>query len=117
MFSEPITITVDGVAKVMPRVSSVGQKSLYQLPDGTFNLIIDHNKTKAGRLRHVSRFEERAVVVNPLDSSNDYDTTALTIIIERPEFGFSMDRVDDLLQAFKVWLTTATMNKLYGQES
>lgn len=118
MFSEPITITINGVAQVMPRIETVGRRSLYQKPDGTFNLIIDHTTTKkAGRNRHVVRLEERAIVVNPLDTTNDYDTAAVTHIIECPEYGFTMARLDQLVQGFKAWYVTAVVDKLTGGES
>lgn len=117
MFTEPISITVNGSAKVMPRVDSAGQRSVYELPDGTFNLIIEHQKTKSGRIRSVARFEQKIVVPDPLTAVNDYEKLAISLIIDRPEFGFTAAQQDQLLTGFRAWLATATSDKLYGRES
>jgi len=117
MFSEPITITVNAVAKVLPRTSLVGQKSTYEMSDGTFNLTIEHVNTKAGRIRSVARFEQRAIVPDPLTAVNDWENLALTLVIDRPFAGFTAAQQDQLLTGFRAWLATATSDKLYGRES
>lgn len=117
MFSEPITITVNAVAKVMPRTSNVGQKSTYELADATFNLLIEHMTTKSGRIRSVARFEQRSIVPDPLTSVNDWENMAISVIIDRPLIGFTAAQQDQLLTGFRTWLATATSDKLYGRES
>jgi len=117
MFSEPITITVNAVGQVMPRTSSTGMKSTYEKADSTFNLLIEHVNTKAGRLRSVARFEQRAIVPDPLTAVNDWENMAVTLIIDRPLIGFTAAQQDQLLSGFRAWLATATSDKLYGRES
>jgi len=117
LFSEPISITVNGVAQSMPRTSNVGTKSTYEKADGAFNLIIEQSTTKADRRRSFCRFEQKAVVTNPLDSTNDYDTMSLSLTIDRPSFGFTAAQQDQLLTGFRAWLVTATSDKLFGGES
>lgn len=117
MFSEPITITVNSVAKVMPRVSTKDLSSKYALSDGTFRLEISHQPSK-DRVRSMARFTQRAIVTNPLDStSNDYDELSFYSVIDRPLYGFSQTQVEQLVAAFQTWLNTAAVDKLYGQES
>ncbi len=117
MFSEPISITVNAVAQSMPRTSSTGMKSTYEKSDGTFNLTIEHTTTKANRLRSVARFEQRAIVPDPLTAVNDWENMALTLVIDRPLVGFTAAQQDQLLTGFRAWLVTATSDKLYGRES
>lgn len=117
MFSEPISITVNTVAQSMPRTSNTGQKSTYEKADSTFNLTIEHITTKSNRIRSVARFEQRAIVPDPLTAVNDWENMALSLIIDRPLIGFTAAQQDQLLTGFRAWLATATSDKLYGRES
>jgi hypothetical protein len=117
MFSEPISITVNSIAQSLPRVNSGNLSATYQKADETFVLEISHQTTAKGRVRTLVKFVEKAVVTNPLDSSNDYDTATIQFVIDRPLYGFSEARIDQLVQGLKAWLTTANVGKLYGKES
>jgi hypothetical protein len=116
-FSDPQSITVNSVAQSMPRIETSARKSIYQKNDQTFTLEISHLTTNAGRVRSLAKFSERAVVTNPLDSTNDYDTLSIQMVIDRPSFGFSMTRLEQDVAGFVAWLTTGNVDKLYGQES
>jgi ribosomal protein S25 len=116
MFSDPQTITVNAVAKVMPRVTNNGLVSTYQLADQTFKLTISH-EPKKGRIRSMVRIDQRAVVADPLTSVNDYETLGVYVVVDRPEVGFSMAQQDQLLAALDAWLNTAASDKLFGMES
>jgi len=116
MFSDPITITVNSVAKVLPRVLIDGQLATYQLSDGTFALDISHQTTKSGRIRSTVRFTQKAIVTDPLTSANDYDTCVFYYVIDRPAYGFSMTQVEQLVAALQAWTSTANVDKLFGQE-
>jgi predicted Zn-dependent peptidase len=63
------------------------------------------------------RVDQRAIVTNPLDSAADYDSISAEVIIDRPDYGFTVTQVDQLLAALKAQLTTAFVTKLYGNES
>lgn len=117
MFSDPQSITVNAVAQSMPRVETGARKSTYQKNDETFTLNISHQATSNNRIRSLAKFTEKAIVTNPLDSSNDYDTCSLSLVIDRPQFGFTMTRVEQLVAGFVAYLTTGNVDKLYGQES
>jgi len=118
MFSDPVTITINGVAKTLARVQSQGMSSLYQTADGLISFRISHTKQNNDRLRSVARLDVRKVVTNPLDSSDqDYDTTTTQYIIERPFAGFTVTEVDYQSQALFAWLNTAAVTKMFGQES
>lgn len=117
MFTDPQSITVNAVAQSMPRVETGTRKSIYQKNDQTFTLTISHQTGANGRLRHLARFDQRAIVTNPLDSSNDYDTLSVYTVIDRPSYGFTMTQTEQLVTGFQSWLNTACVDKLFGQES
>lgn len=122
MLTDPQTITVNAVAKAMPRVKQDGLSSLYQLADETFKLEVSHqtNQKKGetfGRVRSLVRFTQRAIVTNPLDSSNDYDTLSIQLVVDRPNYGFTSAQLDQLRAGFFAWLDTTMTGKIFGQES
>lgn len=119
MFTEPITVTVNAVAKVMPRIEIVsGSKpgAVYGLADGTFKLSISHTPTK-DRVRTLARLDQKAIVPDPLTAVNDYETLSVYLVIDRPLAGFTMAQVEQLIAGFNTWMGTATVDKLYGLES
>jgi hypothetical protein len=121
MFSDPISITVNAVAKSMPRLSTVtaGNKvtTEYGTADGLYSLTISHQRNADGRIRSLVKFTQKATVTNPLDSTNDYDTESTQIVIDRPAFGFSATQCDYNWAGLKTYLDTAAITKLFGGES
>jgi hypothetical protein len=119
--ADPQVITVNAVAKSMPRIftSSVGNKTSaeYSIADGTFDLIVSHQTNADGRIRSLIRFQQKAVVQNPLDLTNDYDTMSFQIVCDRPSFGFTQTQMDQLWAGFKAWLDSTMIGKIYGRES
>lgn len=116
MFTDPQTVTVNAVAKVMPRLLIEGKSSLYQLSDQSFTLKISH-QTSNNRIRSMVRIDQRAVVSDPLTAENDYDTLGFYMVIDRPNYGFTQTQVDQLIAGLKTWLDTTASGKLFGQES
>lgn len=120
MLTDPQTITVNAVAKAMPRVQSSGTSAVYQLADQTFKLEVSHQVTAKktnSRVRSLIRFTQRAIVPDPLTAVNDYETTSIQIVIDRPEVGFTATQLDQMSAGLKTWLDTTMMGKLFGLES
>lgn len=115
MFTDPQTITVDGVAYVMPRVSSQGSKSVYRTADGLAQLTISHQTSK-GRTRRMARFDRVVVAADPLTAVNSFQTASTYEVFDTPDIGFTIDQVDDMTQGFKTWLSTANVSKILGGE-
>lgn len=116
-FADPQTLTINGVAKSLARISSNGLQSVYANQDESVVLTISHQVTKANRVRTLVRVDQRAVVTNPLDSSNDYDTLTMSVQIDRPYYGFTSADVQYLEAALETWLDSTSIGKLYGKES
>lgn len=116
MFADPQSVTVNAVAKSMPRVSSSGLKSEYLKDDEEFKLTISHQKSNK-RIRSMVRIDQRAVVPDPLTAVNDYENLGFYFVIDRPEVGFTSTQVDYLVQGLKTWLSSGNVIALYGQQS
>jgi hypothetical protein len=132
MLSDPTTITVNAVAQAMPRVSQNGTSSLYRKTDGTFRLEVSHqmNEQKRARnttsgvqtvkqtaIRSLVKFVKRAIVADPVSSTNDYEELAIQLVIIRPEVGFTATDLDQCWAGFKTWLDSTQSAKIFGLES
>jgi hypothetical protein len=116
MFTDPQSVTVNAVAQSMPRVETKDRRTVYQKSDQTFTLTISHGLSK-DRIRSMARLDQRAIVADPLTAVNDYETLSFYVVIDRPEAGFSMVQVEQLIAGFKTWLDNTAIDKLFGQES
>jgi len=117
MYNDPQSVTVNSVAKSMPRISTGDQKAIYRNADGSFTMTISHQKVGNGRIKSLVRIDQRKVVTDPVSAVTDYDTLTTMIIQERPDYGFSMVEVEQQWAAHVAWLTTGNVDKLYGGES
>jgi hypothetical protein len=116
--TDPQVVTINAVQKSMPRVSTSGTSAKYQMPDQAFALVVSHSVTKDGRIRSLARLDQRAIVVDPLDSNkSDYDTLGFYVVVDRPEYGFTQTQLEQLITGFKTWLDNTMVGKLFGQES
>jgi hypothetical protein len=117
MFSDPQSVTVNSVAQSMPRVSQKDRSSVYMKGDQSYTLTISHLPAAKGHIRSLVRLDQRAVVTNPLDSTNDYDTMSFYVVLDRPIYGFTQAQAEQLVAGFQAWLTSGNVDKLWGQES
>lgn len=124
--SDPQTITLATVLYSLPRIlqnsNSQGTQvtTKYQTSDEALVISVSHTKTGGDRTRSQARFDWKKIVVDPLTQVNDFDSTSVYIVIDRPNYGFTADDVDNLVASFKTWLTTGAsgmVRKLYGNES
>lgn len=117
MFSDPQTVTVNAVAKVMPRIEMGVRRCVYQLADQTFTLTISHQATGKDRIRSMARIDQKAIVPDPLTAVNDYETLGFYVVVDRPQAGFSGTQVDQLITGLKTWLDSTAIGKIFGQEA
>jgi hypothetical protein len=118
--ADPQTITVNAVAKVMPRVLSEAFHSVYELADLTFKLEIRHRQIKRnGKSRIVSNaaFSQRKIVPDPLTSVNDYEIFTDSVQFDRPEAGYTSVEVQQHHTGFSSWLDSTMVDKIYGRQS
>lgn len=115
-FTDPQVVTINAVAKSMPRVKVDGLSAIYQLSDESVKLTLSHQKSNK-RIRSMARIDQRAIVPDPLTSVNDFETLSFYVVVDRPEVGFTSAQVEQLIAGLKTWLDTTVIGKLYGQES
>jgi len=117
MFSDPQSVTINSVAKSMPRVENDGKKSIYRMADGTFQLTISHQPTGNQRFRSMIRLDQKAVVADPLTSVNDYEILSYYVVVDRPEQGFTSAQVGYVVAGLSAWLDSTAVGKIFGLES
>lgn len=117
MLSDPITLTVNGVANSLNRISTGDLTSSYSTADESLKATIKHQRTSSDRIRTTIDVVQRKVVSDPLTSENDYDTLTFRLLIDRPSVGWTATEVDYVNQALAGFLTTANVGKLYGLQS
>lgn len=120
MLTDPQVYTVNTVAKSMPRVSSVGSSSQYQMPDNLFSLKITHSsvrRDKKLRQKHLLLFTQRKQVTDPITSITDLDDCTISVQVDRPEVGWTDVEIFQLVDAVKAKLIQAYVTQLYGRES
>lgn len=118
--SDPITVTVNAVPQVMPRVLTDGKHALYQKSDESYTLDIRHTnltRDKKSRVRSLVIFTQRAAVPDPLTAVNDWETHSVSVQFDRPSVGFDATQINHVLVGLKTWLDATIAGKLFGQES
>lgn len=114
-FTDPQTITIDTVAQTLNRVKSDGYQSIYSKDDESVKLTISHQESK-GRTRRMARVDKRVVAADPLTSENEYKSLGVYVVLDEPEYGFSDNDIDDVVQALAAWLTSANVLKICSSQ-
>jgi hypothetical protein len=105
MFSEPQTVTINAVAKTLPRVSFGDRKGIFEDTLGN-RLTVTH--TTGRRNRHVVRLDVTKLALDPtLDGvSKEYSMSA-QLIIDVPPVGFTADEQSKNAKALVDWAAAA----------
>lgn len=115
MFTDPQSVTINAVPISMPRVTTEATKSVYSAADESLKMTVSHQDAK-DRTRRMVRLDKRVVAADPLTAENEYKTIGVYLVVDQPEYGFSITDIDNIVQGFKAWLTTANVTKLCGAE-
>lgn len=116
MFTDPQTVTINSIAISMPRVESSGTRSVYRASDMNTAMTISHQRTGKKRNRHSVRLDIRDIVADPLTSENDYEEMSVYLVVDEPEYGFTDDDIDDIIDGFIAWFTSGNIAKMLGSE-
>jgi hypothetical protein len=115
-FSDPQTVTVNAVAKVMPKILSEGGSSTYRTADETFQMKISHQSSKS-RTRRMVRIDQTVIAENPLTAINSSQKLGVYLVVDEPIFGFTDADIDYVVDGLVAWLTPANIAKVLGSES
>jgi len=118
-FTDPQSITIDGVTTSLPRTNSGGNRSEYRSADGS--LTLSAASTYGKRTRQVIRVDHKKVTADPfIDSQNRSVSMSCYIVFDRPDVGYTNDDALDIfvgLEALVDASSKAAITKLLGGES
>lgn len=117
MFSDPQSITVNAVAKSMPRIENAGRSSVYSKDDAEFQMRISH-QTRGGRTRSMVRVDQQKIATDPYTAESILAKAGVWLVIDRPAAGFyNATDINYVVAALKTWLDSTNVGKLVAQES
>lgn len=113
--TDPQSVTIDSTPVSLNRIYTEGFKSIYASADEELKLTVSHQESK-GRTRRMIRIDKRVVAADPLSSANEYKSLGVYVVIDEPEYGFTDNDIDDVVQGLTAWLTTANVEKVLGNQ-
>jgi len=117
MFTEPQTVTVNAVAKSLPRTAIGNLEGAFQSRADGLKLRISHVEGK--RNRRTVRLDSTKTAADPLldGVSKQYSMSAI-FTVDSPLVGYSDTEVMQIMQALIDWLDVpANLTKVVGGES
>lgn len=115
MFTEPQTVTINAIAKPLPRVAFGDRKGVFD--DGANRLTLSH--TFGRRNRHNARLDIVKTAADPLlDGVSREYSMSVQVIVDYPPVGFSTVERQNNAKALADYLANTTnLSKLVGGES
>lgn len=118
-FSDPQTITIDGTAINLNRVSTGENQSKYTSSDGLVSLSASHAYNR--RTRRVLRLDHAKITSDPfIPSENRKVSMSTYMVFDVPTVGYTNDEVGDIYTGFNSLYTASTsamITDLLGGES
>jgi len=117
MFSEPQTVTINAVAKSLPRVGLGTYDGTFESSTDGLKLRVTHNFGK--RIRRTVRLDSRDITADPfLDGTNRPVSMSAYLVIDVPTMGYTPTQISQNVQGLIDWLDTpANLSKVLGSES
>lgn len=116
MFTDPQSVTINSVAKTMPKIKMGSSDSTYRTADEEFQFRISHQTTKS-RTRRMVRIDQTKIAADPLTAINSSQSAGVYLVVDEPKFGFSDAELDYLVDGLVAWLSSANIAKLLGSET
>lgn len=121
MFADPVSVTVNAVAKSLPRTYSVtGGPSTFKTSDDEYLLEIAHQSVKGGRReRHMIKFSQRKITADPFNPASNVESKAsVHLVLENPAMGFTDTELGYLTKALADFINVAgNQTKFIGGEA
>lgn len=117
MFSDPQSVTVNAVAKSLPRVSSGSYTGTFENDSEGLKLGVSHIFGK--RTRRTVRLDSKDISADPyLDGTNRPVSMSAYLVVDVPPVGYTPTEISYNVQALIDWLDTpANLAKVLGSES
>lgn len=119
MYTDPMVVTVNAVAKNLPRVYSNGGPSTFKTTDDEFQVEIQHTKIKGRRERHLYRLTQRKIGADPLVPATNLESKATVhLVLDNPLTGFTDTELQYLMKALTDFLGNGPYaTKFIGSEA
>jgi rRNA processing protein Krr1/Pno1 len=120
MYADPLTVTVNSVAKTLPRIfSEQGQPSTFKVSDDSFKLEVSHSTVGGRRERHLVRLSQRIIGTDPLNAAlNVENKTNCYIVLDNPSVGFTDAQLGYLVTALADFISdSGNLVKFIGGEA
>lgn len=118
-FADPQTVTINAIAKTLPRVNVGTNQSVYLKDDQEVKLTASHQYGK--RIRRSIRLDHRKTAADPLISSqNIIYTMSAYLVVDVPVTGYTVAEAKQIVDGLLAYLTAssgAQVTKLLGGEN
>lgn len=117
MFADPQSVTVNTVAKSMPRTGSSDSSGAFSTSDGAYTMTIKHSSTKQ-RVNHNVQLRYDAILASVYFPDQNVPVSgSASISINAPIAGLDAPTLGYIANAIIAWATPTNIAKLIGQES
>jgi len=117
--ADPQTVTINAVAKTLPRTGYLPNAGVFTIDDGTIRLTVS-DTYGAKRTRRSARLDFSKIAADPLISAQNikYSMSAY-LVVDVPVTGFTVAEAKQIVDGLTLWLTASTganTTKLLGGE-
>lgn len=117
-FADPQSVTINAIAKTLPRVSSGVNSGAFQKDDAEVKLSVSHAYNK--RTRRVIRLDHKKIAPDPFTSDNTEYTMGVYLVVDQPVNGYTVAELKQVVDGFAAYLTAssgARITQLLGGEN
>jgi hypothetical protein len=116
--ADPQSVTI-GSAFSLPRTTTDKSSAVYTSSDSSASLFVSHTLAK-GRRRSYVQIKRRKISTDVLTDVKSFISAGVSVVIDRPEVGFTEAELIELVAGITGWLTAGTnanTKKVLGLES
>lgn len=118
-FADPQSVTINAIAKTLPRTSSGVDAGSFTKDDGEVKLTVSHAYNK--RNRRVVRLDHQKIATDTLDPTiNTLYNMGCYLVVDVPKVGYTITEQKQIVDALTAYLTAssgARVTQLLGGEN
>lgn len=118
-FADPQSVTINGSAKTLPRISSGANSGSFATADQLDKLSVSHAYGK--RVRHLIRLDDSKIATDPLTAGQSIPVSmSAYLVVDVPTVGYSQAEQKYVVDALTAYLTASTgakVTQLLGGEN
>jgi len=118
-FADPQSVTINAIAKSLPRISSGINSGSFSKDDGEVSLSVSHAVNK--RARRLIRLDHKKIVTDVLNPTiNAPYNMACHLVVDVPIIGYTLAEQKQVVDGFAAYLTAssgARITQLLGGEN